>query len=283
MPSSRPPGRSARVSGGEHAPRLEADVAAQPERLARQHQVEIRPGRALPRDDGVEQEAAVLAVEHQGGRRLGHHAAGLGAFARPPVLGEEGLQLEDLALELGGGRSLERHFLPHVALRSLLRRRRQPGRLGIGDVGHRHHHLGMLEEAVGHLVERQAHVLEADLLAGDVEGEALVALVHRAQHAGEHGAVAHAGIEEAHRRRARLDQLELARDAVRHHPLLRAGVDEHQIFLAVVVEAEILLRGRAFGLRRPGGKPGRFACVLRLNHARHPAFASLPRGLRARL
>ena len=32
---------------------------------------------------------------------------------------------------------------------------------------------------------------------------------------------------------------ELHRDALRHHPLLAAGVDEQQVLLAVVVEAEI--------------------------------------------
>ena len=53
----------------------------------------------------------------------------------------------------------------------------------------------MLEEPVGHLLERQADVLEADLLGPDVEREAREALVHAAQHAGEHAAVANARIE----------------------------------------------------------------------------------------
>ena len=35
---------------------------------------------------------------------------------------------------------------------------------------------------------------------------------------------------------------ELQRDAVRHHPLFRAGVDEQQILLPVVEEAEVALR-----------------------------------------
>jgi len=52
----------------------------------------------------------------------------------------------------------------------------------------------MLEEAVGHLVERQAHVLQADLLADDVEGQVGEAPVHLAHHARQHGAVAHAAM-----------------------------------------------------------------------------------------
>ena len=67
----------------------------------------------------------------------------------------------------------------------------------------------MLEEAVGHLVEREPHVLEADLLADDVERHGREAVVHRAHHARQHGAVADAGIEDAHRRRARMDVGEL--------------------------------------------------------------------------
>ena len=56
---------------------------------------------------------------------------------------------------------------------------------------------------------------------------------------------------------------ELHRHAIRHHPLLAAGIDEHQVFLAVVEEAEILVArsgiGRLFGLRRTvrAGNAGR--------------------------
>ena len=69
----------------------------------------------------------------------------------------------------------------------------------------------MLEEAVGHLLQREAHVLEADLLADDVERHVREAVVHRAHHAREHRAVAHAGVEQAQRRRARMDVGELQR------------------------------------------------------------------------
>src|SRR6185437_6159648 len=41
--------------------------------------------------------------------------------------------------------------------------------------------------------------------------------------------------------RVRMNIGELERDALRHHTFFAAGVDEEQIFLAIVVEAEILV------------------------------------------
>jgi hypothetical protein len=118
----------------------------------------------------------------------------------------------------------------------------------------------VLVEAVGHLVEAEPGVLEADLLADHVEGQRRQAAVHLAHDAGEHRAVAHAGVEHAHRRRLGMQVGELQVDAARHHLLLAAGVDEQQIFLAVVEEAEVA-RGRAF-------RVGRFRL-----QARRPAHA----------
>ena len=66
--------------------------------------------------------------------------------------------------------------------------------------------------------------------------------MHRAHHARQHGAVADAGVEHAHRRRTRMDIGELHADALRDFPFLAAGVHEQQIFLPVVEEAEIALR-----------------------------------------
>ena len=63
--------------------------------------------------------------------------------------------------------------------------------------------------------------------------------MHGPHHAREHRAIADAGVEHAHRRRARIDVLELARGALGNHPFLAAGVDEEQILLAIVEEAEI--------------------------------------------
>ena len=108
----------------------------------------------------------------------------------------------------------------------------------------------MLAEAVRHLLHREPHVFEADLLADDVERRVREAVVHRAHHAQQHGAVADAGIEQAQRRRPRMDVGKLKRDAVRHHPLFAAGVDEQQILLPVVEEAEVALRIRLAAARR---------------------------------
>jgi hypothetical protein len=97
----------------------------------------------------------------------------------------------------------------------------------------------MLVEAVGHFLQAEPRVLEADLLADGIERQRRKAPVHFAQHARQHGAVAHAGVEHAHRGRRRMQVGELQADAAGDGFLLAAGVDEQQIFLAVVEEAEI--------------------------------------------
>ena len=58
----------------------------------------------------------------------------------------------------------------------------------------------MLENAIRHLLQRQAQVFEAELLAGDIERHVRKALMHRAQHARQHRTVADAGVEHAQRR-----------------------------------------------------------------------------------
>ena len=100
----------------------------------------------------------------------------------------------------------------------------------------------MLEEAVRHFLQRQANVFEADLLADDVERHVGEAVVHGAHHARQHRAVADAGVEHAQRRRMRMEEAQLLGDPVGDFPLLAAGVDEQQILLPVVEEAEIPLR-----------------------------------------
>ena len=97
-------------------------------------------------------------------------------------------------------------------------------------------------EAVGHFLQAEARVLEADLLADGIERQRGKAPVHFAQHAREHGAVAHAGVEHAHRGRRGMDVRELQADAAGDGFLLAAGIDEQQIFLAVVEEAEVARR-----------------------------------------
>ena len=116
---------------------------------------------------------------------------------------------------------------------------------------------GMLEQPVGHLLERQPNVLEADLLADDVERHGREAMVH-----GAHGArsTVPSPMPASNRRRAGGRGWMLASsmpDALGDHPLLAAGRDEQQVFLAVVVEAEVLAGAVAAvcGSRRTGRTP----------------------------
>ena len=140
--------------------------------------------------------------------------------------------------------------MPHHAGGGAQRLHREPRRIRIGEVGEHQHGLRMLEETVRHLLQGEADVLEADLLADRVERHVREAVVHRAQRTHQHRAVADAGVEQAHGGRTRMDVAELERDAARHHPLLRAGVDEQQILLPVVEEAEVAQRvGRARRMR----------------------------------
>ena len=94
------------------------------------------------------------------------------------------------------------------------------------------------------LSRREPRVLQADLLADDVERQRREAAVHLAHDARQHRAVAHAGVEHAHGRRLGMQVGELHADAARDHLLLAAGVDEQQVLLTVVEEAEVA-RGRA--------------------------------------
>ncbi len=77
--------------GGQDAPRLELDGAAQAEGLAGEDQVEIRARRIAFGDHAVQDEFAVLAVEDQGGGRLRHDPAGRRADLGPPGFGQERL------------------------------------------------------------------------------------------------------------------------------------------------------------------------------------------------
>ena len=73
--------------------------------------------------------------------------------------------------------------------------------------------------------------------------------MHRPHHPRQHGAVADAGIEDAQRRRRRLQIAEFERDAVADLGLLAAGRDEQQILLPVVEEPEARRRDGVGGGR----------------------------------
>jgi hypothetical protein len=119
----------------------------------------------------------------------------------------------------------------------------------------------MLVEAVDHLAQAEAYVLEADLLAHDVERHRRESAVHLAHHPREHRAIAHARVEKAHRRWARMDMRELEPHAARHHVFLAARIDEEEVLLAVVEKAEVLFRRRLarccnHGLHSAGANEG---------------------------
>ena len=194
----------------------------------------------------------VLAIDHQHGRAHIEWVAGLFRRADLPGFGEPGLEAGDLFVELVRGIAFKGDLDPVERRRRLHRARHQPRRLGVVEIGQHQHRRRVLVEPVGHPFQPEAHVLQADLLAHDVERQRSEAPVHLAHDAGEHGAVSHAGIEQAERRRLRMDVGQLQPGPLGDHPFLRAGVDECQVFLAVVVEPEggpgaVLPRGRRLG------------------------------------
>src|SRR5208282_4013439 len=67
------------------------------------------------------------------------------------------------------------------------------------------------------------------------------------------------GVEDAHRRRPWMNMAELFGDAARHFPLFAAGVDEEEILLPIVEEAEIALRVAQLDRRRGRKRRAGFA------------------------
>ena len=226
----------------DHALGLEIERSARAIGLRGDDQIVIGDRAARLRNDRIEQEFVVFAIDHQHDRALIDRVAGLGADSRLPVLRQERFEIGDLLLEAVGRVAGERQLVPDQARRGAHRFDRQPRRIRIGQVGEHQHGRRVFEEPVGHLLQREPDILEADLLADHIERHGRRAVVHGAHHAREHGAVADAGIEHAHRRRARMDVGEFQPDALADHPFFAAGVDEQQILLPVVEETEIALR-----------------------------------------
>ena len=218
-------------------------------------EIVIGDGAAGPGNDRVEQEPVVLAIDDEHDRTLIHRIAGARAHPGFPVERQERLEIDDLLLEAMRGIADERKLVPDQARGGVERLHGQPRRVGIGEVGEHQNGRRMLEEAIRHLLQREPDVLEADLLADGVERHVRETVVHGAHHAYQHRAVADAGVEHPHRRRARVDVDEFFGDAVRDLPFLAAGVDEQQIFLPVVEEAEVALRIARLDRRRPATMP----------------------------
>ena len=75
------------------------------------------------------------------------------------------------------------------------------------------------------------------------------ARVHCAHHPRQHGAVAHAGIEDAQGRRPRMDTRKFKRNALGNDPLFGTGMNEQKIFLPVLEKPEVAARVAPFQRR----------------------------------
>jgi hypothetical protein len=126
----------------------------------------------------------------------------------------------------------------------------------------------MLAEPIGHLLEPEPHVLEADLLRNRKHWHGREQPVRRTQEPRQHGAVAHASIENVQRRWRRPNVLELLGRAPGDRRFLVARVDERQVLLAIVVEPERRGRGRRVGCRRAARTGG--GALVRDIHAESP-------------
>ena len=122
----------------------------------------------------------------------------------------------------------------------------------------------MLHEPVRQLLERQAHILETDFLADDIERHGRESLMHLPHHAGQYRSITHAGIKQPQRRGLRMNVPQFQPNAPCHHAFLSTGVHEQQIFLAIVKKTEIAPR-LGWRLRLQGGR-GR---VFRWSDQRH--------------
>jgi len=227
---------------------LEVRPHARTPGLRGEHQIVVLADLARLRDDAVEQELVILAVHHEHRGAHDHRVAGSLTRSRLPAAGERAAQLLDLLRILVRGRARQTHLLPVERRGELRIARHEARRLGIVEVGNDEHGRRMLEEAVRQFLKPQPYILEADFL-GDHEHRHGWKLPMRAPHdAPDDGAVTHAGVEHAYRRRRRPQQCHLVRRAPRDGGLLIAGRDESQVLLAVVIEAK---GGRR--VRRAGG------------------------------
>ena len=151
----------------------------------------------------------------------------------------------------------------------------QPGRFAVVHVGHHQHGGRVLVKPVRHFFKRQAHVFQADLLAHHIKRHGGHAVVHGAQHAREHGAIAHARVEQAKGRRVRMDVGQFHLDAPGGHPFFGTGVDEQQVFLAVVVKAEIGIALSGPSDRRCGCQPRHHVGRIAQRHCAHRVVGSV--------
>ncbi len=180
----------------------------------------------------------ILAVDHHHGRALEYRVAGNLAGLCFPAFGKHVMQAFELFAVVVGMTAFQFHFAPvhgvgreHVAGHELRC-------LGVIEIGQYEDGGRVFAEAVDHLVEADTHILHADFLGHDEVGHGRMLVVQVTHGIGQHGGIAHAGIEQAQGRRAGLDVLELLGDALGDGGFFVTGVDERQVVLPVVVEAE---------------------------------------------
>ena len=205
-------------------------------------------------------EGPVLAVQHQDRRLDIERVAGFLAGSGLPAVGQDRAQAAHLLVELVRRAAVERDVPALHRQLGLRPVEAQPRRLGIVEICDDDDELRVLLKAVRQLFKGQPHIFQADLLADHTEGHRRELPVQVAQHPGQHRAVAHAGVEQVERRRRRLQERNFPPDPLRHFPLLGAGRDEHQVFLAVIEEAEGVLRNLRL---RFGTGRDRHSCCLR--------------------
>ena len=232
---------------------LEVGVHARAPRLRRQHQVVIPAGGLTAfRDDIVEQEAVILAEHHQHRGAHVHRVAGCFVRLDLPAVDQFLVDAAQLFTELVRGCALQRHFDPvqRGSLGDVVGH--QPRRLGVVEIGHDDDARRMLDKAVGQLLQRQAHVFETDFLADDEERDGRKTPMQGTHHVAQHGAVADPGVEQPQRRRRWADMRQLLRGTFGHFPFFVAGVDESQVFLAIVVEPKRPIVGYMCHAAPPG-------------------------------
>src|SRR5262245_22817527 len=118
MDRDQPSARSQRTGQRrDYALRLEFERSARAIWLRRDDEVVIGDRAARLRNDRIEQEFVILAIDHEDHRALVDWIAGFRAHPRLPVLRQKRLEVRDLLLETVSGLSGKRHLVPHEACR----------------------------------------------------------------------------------------------------------------------------------------------------------------------
>ena len=258
----------------DHLLGLELKRRAQAIGLRGDHHVVIGLALSALRDHLIQHEAIVVAVDDERYRVVVDRIARLRAVARLPVLREEGLERGNLFGKVVRRSAGERDFVPDHGGRRRHRARREPRRFRVIHVRDDEHGGRVLVEAIRHFAQAEAHVLETDFLTDDVERHGRKTPVHLAHDPCEHRAVAHAGVEKAHRGWPRMDMAELQSHALRDYVLLAARVHEEQV-LDGYRRSESSFRAAPRGsvarppARRPGGSRPATPAARPLRQARH--------------